>query len=105
MLKFLSEELNILLIVKGVLIGDLFSSVNRNYYPSFSYLKEKGFIENYADKIICLYKDEYFGIIHDVNGRDTLGRGTLLILKNNIYTDYDRVEFKFTDYRIDIVEE
>lgn len=50
--------------------------------PQLNDLRESGAIEQDADKVIFIYRPEYYGIIEFYNGKSTIGKAELIIAKN-----------------------
>ncbi len=51
--------------------------------PQLSDLRETGALEETADKVIFLYRPEYYGISEDWNGDSLLGKAFFIVAKNN----------------------
>jgi replicative DNA helicase len=50
--------------------------------PYLSDLRESGAIEQDADKVIFLYRSNYYGLMEDENGMPTDGIAELIVAKN-----------------------
>lgn len=88
-------------------------------YPQLSDLRESGSIEQDADKVIFIYRPEYYGISCDEAGNDTAGLMELVLAKNRngalgtvklqrnenftAFYDFDpsRLDFNFSQSRLD----
>ena len=72
--------------------------------PQLSDLRESGAIEQGADKVIFIYRPEYYGLTEDMNGFSTAGVADLILSKNRNGPTGDtrliyRQEFtRFEDY-------
>ncbi|MFN5785020.1 MAG: DnaB-like helicase C-terminal domain-containing protein, partial [Flavobacteriia bacterium] len=56
--------------------------------PLLSDLRESGAIEQDADKVLFLYRPEYYGFLQDEEGNSTQGISELILAKNrNGYLD------------------
>jgi replicative DNA helicase len=51
--------------------------------PQLSDLRDSGALEEIADKVIMIYRNEYYGFTEDAEGRPTEGVMDLMVLKNN----------------------
>ena len=106
-LKQLAETLNFMLLISS----DLSRSVERRMSsrPILSDLKDSGWIEELADKIIMIYRPEYYGYDEWEDGEATKGQGELIICKNNmgmienIRVGYNPLNFKFSELLIDSI--
>lgn len=79
--KALAKELNIPVIA----LSQLSRSVeNRGgaKIPTLSDLRGSGSIEQDADIVMFVHRDEYYGIYEDANGNSTRGRAAVIIAKN-----------------------
>ncbi|MGL4908985.1 MAG: DnaB-like helicase C-terminal domain-containing protein [Bacteroidales bacterium] len=92
------------------------------YYPRLSDLRESGAIEQDADKVIFIYRPEYYGVECDEEGNSTTGLTELILAKNRHggvgtvkllrdenftnYSDFDgyRSDFSFSKSRLDEVD-
>jgi replicative DNA helicase len=52
--------------------------------PFLSDLRESGSIEEYADKVVFIYRPEYYQLMCDEYGNSTIGIVELIVAKNNI---------------------
>jgi len=52
--------------------------------PMLSDLRESGSLEQDADKVMFLYRPEYYGFLSDEDGRSTIGQAELIIAKNRM---------------------
>jgi len=79
-LKALSKELSIPVIA----LSQLSRGVDRasDNRPKLADLRESGAIEQDADVVMFLYRPEYYGIMHDDEGKSLLGLTEIIIAKN-----------------------
>jgi replicative DNA helicase len=80
-LKLLAIQENIAIVVS--------SQLNRNVEyrmgdrkPSLSDLRDSGTLEQEGDKIMLLYRAEYYGLTEDCEGNDTRGVAEIIVAKN-----------------------
>lgn len=69
--------------------------------PMLSDLRESGAIEQDADKVLFLYRPEYYKITEDENGNNTHGQMEVIVAKNKTgitSTSYLIVDEKFTSF-------
>jgi replicative DNA helicase len=98
-LKSLSIELNIAIVVTSRLSRAVESRGGMKR-PNLSDLRESGAIEQDADKVLFIYRPEYYGISHDEFGDSTVGRMELIVAKNStgkladvlVYFDVDTLK-------------
>lgn len=101
-LKAIAKELNIPIIAVSQLSRAVEQRTDRR--PLLSDLRESGAIEQDADLVIFLYRDEYYGIDFDENGISTKGLAEVLVEKHrNGKTGRLKLGFKgeltkFVDY-------
>jgi replicative DNA helicase len=103
-LKQLAKDLNVLLLL-GSEIGRIaerrFTASGR---PMLSDLKDSGYIEEIADKVILIYRPEYYHIGEWEDGELTDGQGELTLAKNNIgplgsiRVNYSKDCYRFSPY-------
>jgi replicative DNA helicase len=92
-LRSLAKELNIPIVLSSQLTN-VSGENNGDGSPSLSDLGEGGAIEQEADKVILLYRPEYFGIETDERGNSNEGKAELILAKNrsgllgNIYLHF-----------------
>jgi replicative DNA helicase len=79
-LKSVSKELNIPIVALSQLSRNLETRANKR--PMLSDLRESGSIEEDADGILFLYRDEYYGITATQSGQSTAGVMEVIIAKN-----------------------
>ncbi len=82
-LKKLSKELNIALVVTSQLSRQVENRPGGSKRPQLSDLRESGAIEQDADKVIFLYRAEYYGLEVDENNESTRYKMELIMAKNN----------------------
>lgn len=80
-LKELARELNVPVIVTSQLSRAV-ESRGGDKRPQLSDLRESGSIEQDADKVVFLYRAEYYDITEDANGQPTENVAELIIAKN-----------------------
>ncbi len=74
--------------------------------PMLSDLRESGSIEQDADMVLFLYRDEYYGIRVDKDNRSTIGRCDVIIAKNRngkldtALTDFNGAKMRFRDWNM-----
>lgn len=81
-LKSVAKELNVPVIALSQLSRSLENRPSGMKRPMLSDLRESGSIEQDADLVIFLYRDEYYGIYKDAAGQSTVGRCEVIIAKN-----------------------
>lgn len=120
-LKKLAMELGITMIVSSQLSRQVENRPGGSKRPQLSDLRESGSIEQDADKVIFIYRAEYYGIEVDENNCSTRNIMELILSKNRngftvdvpVYADFARSVIvdidsrksqlyeRFTDLRID----
>jgi replicative DNA helicase len=80
-LKNIAKEFNVCVIVSSQLSRAV-ESRGSSKYPQLSDLRESGSIEQDADKVIFIYRPEYYGHEIDEDGNDTSGVVELILAKN-----------------------
>ena len=81
-LKALAKDLRIPVVALAQLSREVESSTDKKHLPSLRHLRESGAIEQDADIVSFVYRPAYYGIETWDDGRETLGRGFILIGKN-----------------------
>jgi replicative DNA helicase len=104
-LKNLAKELNIVLVVASQLSRQVENRPGGAKRPHLSDLRESGSIEQDADKVLFIYRHEYYGIEFDEDNESTRNVMELIIAKNNTgYCETIKLTVKrgftgFTDYK------
>ena len=80
-LKNIAKDMNVCVIVSSQLSRSV-ESRNGLRYPRLSDLRESGAIEQDADKVLFIYRPEYYGILKDEIGESTEGITEFLLAKN-----------------------
>lgn len=80
-LKNIAKELNVCIIARSELSRAVELRGMQNNLR-LSDLKDSGAIEQIADKVMFLYRPEYYGITQDENGNDYNGLSLLIVAKN-----------------------
>ena len=93
-LKKIAKDLNICMLVTSQLSRSV-ETRGGNKRPLLSDLRESGAIEQDADKVIFVYRPDYYGITTDENGNSTKGQLELLMVKNRTGA-IDRFNFHLT---------
>ena len=82
-LKAIARELNVLIIASSQLSRSV-ESRGGDKRPMLSDLRESGSLEQDADKVMFLYRPEYYGFLCDEDGRSTIGKAELIVAKNRM---------------------
>jgi replicative DNA helicase len=93
-LKKIAKDLNICMIVTSQLSRSV-ETRGGDKRPLLSDLRESGAIEQDADKVIFVYRPDYYGITTDEDGNTTKGQLELLMVKNRTGA-IDRFNFHLT---------
>ena len=93
-LKKIAKDLNICMLVTSQLSRSV-ETRGGNKRPLLSDLRESGAIEQDADKVIFVYRPDYYGITTDEDGNSTKGQLELLMVKNRTGA-IDRFNFHLT---------
>lgn len=80
-LKTFAKELQICIIASSQLSRSL-ELRGGDRRPMLSDLRESGAIEQDADKVLFIYRPEYYGFMQDENGQSTIGLVELILAKN-----------------------
>lgn len=80
-LKNIAKDLNVCVIAASQLSRAV-ESRGGSKHPQLSDLRESGAIEQDADKVIFIYRAEYYGLTEDENNNNTAGIAELIIAKN-----------------------
>jgi len=76
----LAKDNNVCVIASSLLSRSVESREGRR--PQLSDLRESGAIEQFADKVIFIYRPEYYGITVDWDGNNIAGLTELFLAKN-----------------------
>jgi replicative DNA helicase len=104
-LKNLAKELNIVLVVASQLSRQVENRPGGSKRPQLSDLRESGSIEQDSDKVLFIYRHEYYGIEFDENNESTRHVMELIMAKNNTgYCESIKLTVKkgftgFADYK------
>ncbi len=93
-LKKIAKDLNICMLVTSQLSRSV-ETRGGNKRPLLSDLRESGAIEQDADKVIFVYRPDYYGITTNEDGNTTKGQLELLMVKNRTGA-IDRFNFHLT---------
>ncbi len=83
MLKNLAVESGVVMVI-GSQLSRAVETRGGYRRPMLSDLRESGAIEQDADKVIFLYRPEYYGITEDESGNKTVGLTEVIIAKNRM---------------------
>lgn len=100
-LKNLANDCNVCVIVSSQLSRAV-EARGGSKIPQLSDLRESGAIEQDADKVIFIYRAEYYGITSDEDGNNTEGLTELIVAKNrngSLGTVRLLRDAKFTNFR------
>jgi replicative DNA helicase len=89
MLKRLAVEQNVAIVILSQLSRAVENRASGSKRPMLSDLRDSGAIEQDADKVMFLYRPEYYGLTEDENGNSTSRRAELIVSKNKIGTMTD----------------
>lgn len=121
-LKNIAKDFNVCVIATSQLSRAVESRI-LSKHPQLSDLRESGAIEQDADKVIFIYRPEYYGLDCDGAGNSTAGLTELILAKNRNgglgivkllhdanftnYRDFDgfKKEFTFSKSRLNEIEE
>lgn len=81
-LKSLAKELNVCFILASQLSRSV-ELRGGDKRPILSDLRESGSIEEFSDKVLFIYRPEYYQLTIDEHGESTLNKGELIVAKNN----------------------
>lgn len=104
-LKAVAKELKVPVIALSQLSRAVESRPGGGKKPMLSDLRESGSIEQDADVVLFLYRDEYYGIMQDKNGESTIGVADIIFAKNRngvtqpAKVDFNGAKMRFKDLR------
>ncbi len=79
----MAQELDFLLVVGSELSRSAERRTSSSTRPMLHDLKDSGWIEELADKVILIYRPEYYDLVEWEDGEVTKGTGELVVCKNN----------------------
>jgi replicative DNA helicase len=82
-LKNMAKELDVCVIASSQLSRAV-ETRGGDKRPMLSDLRESGAIEQDADKVVFLYRPEYYGFLDDLEGNSLIGVAELIVVKNRI---------------------
>lgn len=103
-LKAIAKELNIPVIALSQLSRQVENRAGVSKRPMLSDLRESGNIEQDADQVLFLYRDEYYGITQDANNKSTIGKVEIIFAKNRngktgtANADFNGAKMRFRDW-------
>ncbi len=80
-LKNLAKDLNVCLIASSQLSRAV-ETRGSNKIPQLSDLRDSGALEQDADKVLLIYRPEYYGLMYDEKGNNTAGTAAIFVAKN-----------------------
>lgn len=91
--------------IPGLILSQLSRAVETraDKRPMLSDLRESGSIEQDADMVMFIYRDEYYGITSDENGQSTQGKAEIIVAKHRngglgtINCKFNGTKMKFYD--------
>lgn len=83
-LKHLAANLNLLLIIGSELSRMVERRVSISCRPQLGDLKDSGYIEEIADKVLFLYRPDYYELTEWEDGEFTEGQIEVMVAKNNL---------------------
>ncbi len=105
-LKSIAKDFNVCVIATSQLSRAVETRIGSKY-PQLSDLRDSGTIEQDADKVIFIYRPEYYGIEFDEDSNSTTGitelilaknrngkLGTIKLLRDTEFTNYRNYEYK-----------
>lgn len=110
-LKSVAKELNVPVIALSQLSRATESRPGASKRPMLSDLRESGNIEQDADVVLFLYRDEYYGIYQDSNHRSTVGKCEVIFAKNRngktetATTDFNGAKMRFRDWQWEVKQQ
>jgi replicative DNA helicase len=103
-LKQMALEFNFLLLIGSELSRSTERRSGSSCRPMLSDLKDSGAIEELADKVIMIYRPEYYQLSEWEDGEPTKDTGELMVCKNsmghieNVKVAFNSDSFRFSDY-------
>ena len=80
-LKSIAKDFNVCIIATSQLSRSV-ETRGGDKRPSLSDLRESGAIEQDADKVLFIYRPEYYGLMYDENGFSSKGIVEIIMAKN-----------------------
>ena len=114
-LKNMAKEYNVCVIASSQLSRATESRLGDGKRPQLSDLRDSGAIEQDADKVLFIYRPEYYGILADYGGNSTVHIAEIIVAKNRNgclgefkllrdanFTNFrnDKTEFTFSSERL-----
>jgi replicative DNA helicase len=102
-LKQMAQEFNFLLMMGSELSRSAERRTGSSSRPMLSDLKDSGAIEELADKVIMIYRPEYYELSEWEDGEPTKDTGELIVCKNsmgtldNVKVAFNPESFRFSD--------
>jgi replicative DNA helicase len=103
-LKQMALEFNFLLLIGSELSRSTERRSGSSCRPMLSDLKDSGAIVELADKVIMIYRPEYYQLSEWEDGEPTKDTGELMVCKNsmghieNVKVAFNSDSFRFSDY-------
>jgi replicative DNA helicase len=100
-LKAIAKELNVCVLVASQISRSV-ETRGGEKRPFLSDLRESGSIEEFADKVLFIYRPEYYGLTVNEYGESNTNKVEIIVAKNNVFEptiiQFERDQ-KFTNFR------